>query len=485
MPARSIAVCAATALALTALCPAADALVVARVTRHGYIMVDEPNANNVYEGHATVDGNEAMFGVISDITTAIDNAGAPHARFIAMMQTTYEPMQFAFYFGLINDARGIGAVNPLGDGREVYDINNMVGTTYPVTGFVFLNIVSLYSDPMSAAFGRYLICTQEFGHHYLAVVRVPSLPGSLQDAGSNDAGDSDAGDDDGGGGDVDAGDDVLPPIAPQEPQVLLGRQRAHWSYFVNSGGSPMEGNLWEEIQPGVFRTGTPSFRFSPLDLYVMGLMPPSSVPPFWVIVDPDVLDQRDLNGEVIFRESPPEYEGRTVSIRGRRLTYTIDDVIRANGPRVPSNDTLDAGGSDADGEGGARVIPDLDVTWALLTTPDQVTDQLADQFDQAIESCTMGYDGASDNRSRLIAVVPQDAGDGGADAAADGAAHDAGFQPDVPADAFTPPDLNATGGCGACSALPARSGTGLLGAAGVLAAIAFRRRRPRRVEHTA
>ncbi len=104
-----------------------------------------------------------------------------------MMQTTYEPMQFAFYFGLVNQVRGIGEQSPLGGGRETFDLNPTIGTAYPITGFVFLNVLGIYTDPMGSAFGRFVICTQEFGHNTLALLRVPPLPGWM----TNDAGDPD------------------------------------------------------------------------------------------------------------------------------------------------------------------------------------------------------------------------------------------------------------------------------------------------------
>ena len=51
----------------------------------------------------------------------------------------------------------------------------------------------------------------------------------------------------------------------------LGRQLAHWSFFTDSDASVLEGN---EIQDsgGSFRTGAPSLRYSPFDLYAMGLL---------------------------------------------------------------------------------------------------------------------------------------------------------------------------------------------------------------------
>ena len=161
--------------------------------------------------------------------------------------------------------------------------------------------------------------------------------------------------------------------------------RAHWSYFFNTGGSPMEGNLWTEVSPGEFRTERPSFRFSDFDLYNMGLVPPSAVRPTFLIAEPTLVPRN------VTRDSAPEYSGRQVTLRGRRVDVSIDDIIAANGRRTPAYPDTPR---------------DLDVVWVLWVQPDQVDDDLAAEFDQAIESCALGYDTASGNLSRLVATTP-------------------------------------------------------------------------------
>jgi hypothetical protein len=461
-----------TALALTLAPPDANALILARVTRHGFILTDEPDSASPYEGHATVADNAGTFNILSDVTNAIVNIdGAPQAPYIALMQTTYENGgALAFYLGLINDTRGVGIRSPFGDSRETYDLNVAAGTVYPVTGFVFLNNFNFYVNPALENFGRYLICTQEFGHHYGTFVRVPQYPTAGSDAGVPDGGDPDA-----------APPDAGPPLAND---ALLGRQRAHWSYFVHTGGSPMEGNNWEEITPGVFRTGRLSFRFSTMDLYIMGLLPASAVDPFFLIADADVMGQRDQNGQTINRESPPEFGGRTITIRGRRVDVGIDDIVRANGPRIPAYEDPDAsvpddgGDASAPGDGGVHITRDLNVVWVLLAAPDEVNDGLAQAFDRAIESCTEGYDGASNQRSHLIAaVLPSDGGAG--DASTDALVTDVVIRDAGTPDAFVSPDVDAVGGCGACSTPGhhTRGAAGALGTLGALAAVVATRRR--------
>ena len=54
--------------------------------------------------------------------------------------------------------------------------------------------------------------------------------------------------------------------------AMLGRQRAHWSFFMDSDASVMEGNDIEDLGGGSFRTIAAAERYSRLDLYGMGLV---------------------------------------------------------------------------------------------------------------------------------------------------------------------------------------------------------------------
>lgn len=107
---------------------------------------------------------------------------------------------------------------------------------------------------------------------------------------------------------------------------LLGRQQAHWSFFMNSGGSHDEGNDIADLGGGVFKTGPASQRYGPLDQYLMGLRAPEEVPPFFVIRNPVV------DGAQTAERAPQS----NVEIKGTRKDVTIGDVIAAMGPRVPA-----------------------------------------------------------------------------------------------------------------------------------------------------
>ena len=112
---------------------------------------------------------------------------------------------------------------------------------------------------------------------------------------------------------------------------LLGRQLAHWSYFMDTPNSPMEGNAWIDNQDGTFTTDMMSPRaFSTLDLYMMGLVTASEVEPFFYIKDPDTEDRN--------AESSPEhrYREQEVTVSGTRVDLTVDDIIAVHGERQPT-----------------------------------------------------------------------------------------------------------------------------------------------------
>lgn len=121
------------------------------------------------------------------------------------------------------------------------------------------------------------------------------------------------------------------------PGALRGRQDRHWSFFVDSDNSPMDGNDWvREGSSVVTRFMTPHEPlFSPLDLYSMGHRMPSEVPPFeivssfaskspgWVNVSPETLPAHRLDVTV-------RLEGAVTQ------TVTIEQILEAEGPRDPA-----------------------------------------------------------------------------------------------------------------------------------------------------
>ncbi len=491
-------------LAMALQSASAEAIVVARVTRRGYILTDDVGD---YGDTIPTSNTRATAQFIAEATAALGEVEGFHeGRFLAAMQIPSSNDPLAFYLPIRNDVRGIGQRSSVDGRNEVFDTNSFFGSAFPLDGFVYLNSYRFYTDPRSVIFGRFLICTQEFGHRYGANLAVPAFPtgrdagapdvltdAAVDDAAVTDAAVTDATVTDAAVTDAavtDAASDASTGPAALTRDALLGRgnsvngmvvNRSHWSYFLNSGGSPMEGNNWNEFAPGQFRTDRPTFRFSPYDLYSMGLIPPSEVPDTFLIAEPQNVPRN------ISRDSAPEYYNRVVTIRGRRVDLSIDDIVRANGPRNPAYPSASR---------------DLDVVWVLLAAPEDVNDELAAEFDEAVDSCAMGYAFATAERGRLVTTVPgSDAGEAPLDDAgfvpSDASVRDVPFNPDVPT--IPPPDgmsmpgsdaggdvpavspaVRAEGGC-ACSATGASQSSAAPWGLCAVAVAVFCRRARRRV----
>lgn len=103
----------------------------------------------------------------------------------------------------------------------------------------------------------------------------------------------------------------------------------HWSYYFNSG-SLMYGSMIVDLGGGKFQLSYSKPKYSPLDQYLMGLRAKHEVPAMFVV------DVGDLAGAG--SASIPIGAGKTASATGTRLSFTIDDVIRAEGARVPAKE---------------------------------------------------------------------------------------------------------------------------------------------------
>lgn len=103
---------------------------------------------------------------------------------------------------------------------------------------------------------------------------------------------------------------------------LLGRDEQHWSFYMDTDASVMEGNDIRDNGDGTFTTVQSTETYSKLDRYLMGFVPPGSVPPFFFVSG---------NSD---KERPPE---TGVTFRGTRVDVTVQQVIQANGARVPAS----------------------------------------------------------------------------------------------------------------------------------------------------
>jgi len=190
---------------------------------------------------------------------------------------------FAYETTVSNTIQGIGT--------EIVDLSRELGSGGRLGSLVVMDTLSKYpSDPAARVVGEnntLALLGHESGHRWLATLRFREARGTLSDA-------------------------------------LLGRQLAHWSFFFDSDASFVEGNDIQDLGGGSFRTAGAVSGYGPLDLYAMGLIDASEVPPFFFVEAPTGASQD--------RESAP----RTgVTFSGRRHDLTVADIVAALGPRVP------------------------------------------------------------------------------------------------------------------------------------------------------
>jgi hypothetical protein len=227
-------------------------------------------------------------------STASLNLVAASRRFYQSHADNYDQLVFWTDTTVMTDAFAFQSMvkNAItGTGLEAFDFAPALGSSGSLQSVINMDRISKYPDvPAARLFGESSalgILAHETGHRWLA--RLTFL-------------------------------DANRTVSDQ----LLGRQRAHWSFFTDSDGSVMEGNEIEDLGGGVFRTASATEKYSRLDLYAMGLATAAEVPR-WFYVDAPI-SSRD-------RESGPEAGS---FINGTRRDVLIQDVIDALGPRVPA-----------------------------------------------------------------------------------------------------------------------------------------------------
>jgi hypothetical protein len=192
---------------------------------------------------------------------------------------------FAFESTVTNEVRGIGL--------EIFDASREFGSAGRLRSYAVMDALTKYpDDPAQRFLGENTtlsVLGQECGHRWLAFVNFRDHRGERSDA-------------------------------------LLGRQEAHWSFFMDSDASVMEGNDIQDLGGGAFRTVDAVRRYSRLDQYAMGLVGPGDVPMFFYVESPTNLSEtRD-------RESGPRIG---VTFNGTRRDVLVDDIIAIHGARTP------------------------------------------------------------------------------------------------------------------------------------------------------
>jgi hypothetical protein len=190
---------------------------------------------------------------------------------------------FAFEITVANEIRGIAV--------DLYDLSHDYGSGGRLRSVVVMDFVGKFPDDPNAKFlgenSTVSVMGQEVGHRWLAYMNFRDHNGVSSDA-------------------------------------LLGRDLAHWSFFFNSDASVMEGNKIDDLGGGQFRTTDAVRRYSRLDQYAMGLVPPTQVPSFFYVENPNSTHAR---------EDAPQIG---VTFSGTRRDVLVDDVIAIQGERSPS-----------------------------------------------------------------------------------------------------------------------------------------------------
>jgi hypothetical protein len=199
----------------------------------------------------------------------------------------------AFALNVRNNVHGIG--NPSADRDPIFNDTEIYGSSGKLQNITFLGNLHQYPfDPTAKLpegdVSLLDILAHEVGHRWLSYIKT-----------SKDGNKSD---------------------------VLLGRDKSHWSFFLDSQGSFLEGNRILTRGGNSFETGNPYQRYSDLDLYLMGLKPAKEVRDSFYVEGPS-------NFQPDFPFSPESGPEANVRFKGTPVPVNIDDLIAINGQRKP------------------------------------------------------------------------------------------------------------------------------------------------------
>ena len=189
---------------------------------------------------------------------------------------------FAYELNIKNDVQGINL--------DLFNDSAEFGSQGTLESYLAMNELAEFPDDPDAVFfgtnSTLGIMGQEAGHRWLAFVRFRS--GSTNST------------------------------------ALLGRDDAHWSFFFDSDASVMEGNDIRDNGDGSFTTTAGTTRYSQLDQYLMGFRPASDVGSLFYV--------SNISGTTKTPSSSPE---TGVTFRGTRVNLTVNEIMAAEGPRIP------------------------------------------------------------------------------------------------------------------------------------------------------
>lgn len=255
-------------------------------------VTDYGNVSVIRDVNATFFGSGSdFFKVAQSSTQAVDAYYEAHPdadpQFVLIILDWMIQTGGAFYMPVSNDVQGLGS------GNSVFDSD----PTTSLEGLVWLNGLDIYTTPGYEEFMAGLLFGQEFGHRWLSFVRFRDSQGTVR----ND---------------------------------LLGRQDAHWSYYLDTDWSWVEGNDWTDNGDGTFTTANETFdsvtHYSDLDLYLMGFIDPADVAPM-TLITPD-------GGPGAADPPAAWFGGSPVTVDGTSETVTMDMILDVEGERSPAAD---------------------------------------------------------------------------------------------------------------------------------------------------
>ncbi len=232
----------------------------------------------------------------------------------------------AFYMEVSNDVQGIG----------IDQFNNCAffGSSGKLQGVIDMgNLANLASDPMDPDFSFTLgTMSHELMHRWGSFVRIQA----------------------------------------DDAHNLLGQDGSHWSFLLDTKGSLMYGNPWQDNRNGTFTSLNGRKYYCPLDLYLMGLADTSEVPPMLLIASPDT-DHTQV--------SKPG-----VTIDGSARTVTIEDIIAVNGERLPDR---------------AMSQKEFEVGCIFTVRPGTFKDSDLTRIRSIMDSWVVWHSGLTNGRSRI------------------------------------------------------------------------------------
>ena len=242
-----------------------------------------------FRNYESVDIPNLMKSVYSQIPDHFD-----FVSLFSNFNLTPVPGVQAFAINVQNDVKGIG--NPSARGASIFRDQKRYGSNEKLQNITFLgNIHDYPSNPNQTIPDTYTsllqVLAHEVGHRWLAYAEV-ERDGRAQD-------------------------------------LLLGRDKSHWSFFFDSDASFVEGNQINANGTS-YVTSMPFQGYSRLDLYLMGFLKNEDVRDTFIVEG-----ARRFSPDFPFApESSPEPD---VSFQGSAHPVKIDDIISANGKREPDS----------------------------------------------------------------------------------------------------------------------------------------------------